>query len=89
LLLSAQNAALTRSTACIARRRCPQITAYIREVHRRDESYLLVRLDLETIRMLQLEVTAEDVAEAIQMAPKVKLKVKVRCNLPWRGRGRQ
>lgn len=46
----------------------------------------MIRLDLETIRMLQLEVTAHEVVKAIENAPKLKLKIKVPF-LTTRGRG--
>ena len=48
-------------------------------MYHENECYLMIRLDLETIRMLQLEVTAQEVVKAIESAPKLKLKIKVRA----------
>jgi hypothetical protein len=50
---------------------------FTREVYRGDACSLVVRLNLDTIQRLQLEVTARDVADAIRTAPKLRLRIKV------------
>ncbi|CDH08890.1 DNA-directed RNA polymerase III subunit RPC1 [Zygosaccharomyces bailii ISA1307] len=49
------------------------VAYYIQDVYRDNLSYLQVRIDLNTIDKLQLELTIEDIAVAITRAPKLKI----------------
>ncbi|ODQ78217.1 hypothetical protein BABINDRAFT_65579 [Babjeviella inositovora NRRL Y-12698] len=49
------------------------VTFYIQDVYKDNQSYLQVRVDLETIEKLQLELTIDDIAKAIVKAPKLKI----------------
>ncbi|KAL1915660.1 uncharacterized protein VTP21DRAFT_6419 [Calcarisporiella thermophila] len=49
------------------------IAEYIEEVYRPDESYLSVKIDMEAIKKLQLEISLYDIASAIMFAPKLKI----------------
>lgn len=54
-----------------------EIARYIKEVHRPDMSYIAIRIDLDAIRMLGLDITLEKVAEKIIRVsiPKTKITV--------------
>ncbi|KAI8871779.1 beta and beta-prime subunits of DNA dependent RNA-polymerase [Ramicandelaber brevisporus] len=62
-----------------------EVAAYVDEVYRSNEAYLLIRLDLEAIRQLHLEVDTASIVKAIKSAPKLKVSagniVPVRDNL--------
>ncbi|CAF0768130.1 unnamed protein product [Didymodactylos carnosus] len=49
-----------------------QISQYIDEVYLQDDCYLLIKLDLERIRLLKLEITAMSVIDAIVREKKFK-----------------
>jgi DNA-directed RNA polymerase III subunit RPC1 len=49
------------------------VAFYIQDVYKDDLSYLQVKVDLETIEKLQLELTIDDIAAAIAKAPKLKI----------------
>ncbi|KAK9464793.1 hypothetical protein V1512DRAFT_278045 [Lipomyces arxii] len=49
------------------------IIFYVEDVYQENNAYLSMRLDMKTIESLQLELTADDVARAIHMAPKLKI----------------
>ena len=52
------------------------ITEYIKEIYEPYECYLSVKLDLETISSLQLEINAESIRRSILATAKLKLKEK-------------
>ncbi|ODV93801.1 hypothetical protein PACTADRAFT_51550 [Pachysolen tannophilus NRRL Y-2460] len=49
------------------------VAYYIQDVYKENESYLQVKIDLRTIEKLQLELTIEEIANAISSAPKLKI----------------
>lgn len=49
------------------------IAEFIEEVYLPDQCYLGVRIDLNAVRLLQLEVTLNQIADAVAAAPKLKL----------------
>lgn len=52
------------------------ITEFIKEVYTKNGCYLLIKLDLQTIENLKLELTIRDVADAIIKSSQVKVKNK-------------
>lgn len=52
------------------------ITEYIKEVYTKSGCYLLIKLDLEAIENLKLDVNINQVLEAITKAPMLKIKSK-------------
>ncbi|GFS26302.1 DNA-directed RNA polymerase subunit [Elysia marginata] len=60
-----------------------EISQYLEEVYLPDDCFLLIRLDLNRIRLLKLEVTPESVADSIVAAPKLKVRypdIKIHSN---------
>eukprot|EP00123_Amoebidium_parasiticum_P015656 comp23089_c0_seq2/m.37076 comp23089_c0_seq2/g.37076 ORF comp23089_c0_seq2/g.37076 comp23089_c0_seq2/m.37076 type:complete len:1220 (-) comp23089_c0_seq2:406-4065(-) len=53
-----------------------QVAKYIQEVYRRDEFYLHIKLDMERIKLLRLEVDAATVCQALLHKRCAKLKLK-------------
>lgn len=49
------------------------VAFYIQDVYKDDLSYLQVKIDLRTIEKLQLELTIDEIAQAIVKAPKLKI----------------
>jgi len=49
------------------------VAEFIEEVYLPDQCYLGVKIDLNAVRLLQLEVTLHQIADAIAAAPKLKL----------------
>lgn len=49
------------------------VAYYIQDVYKDDLSFLQVKIDLQTIEKLQLELTIDDIAIAISKAPKLKI----------------
>ncbi|KAI9497890.1 hypothetical protein BDB00DRAFT_755731 [Zychaea mexicana] len=49
------------------------VAMYMEEVYDRDETYILIRLDLDAINKLQLETNLYEIANAIQTFPKLKM----------------
>ena len=56
-----------------------EVTEYLEEVFLPDECFLLVKLDIERIKLLKLEVTADSIRYSICTAPKLKIKPKDCC----------
>lgn len=54
-----------------------QIAEFIEEVYCSDNCYLEVKIDLKTVRALQLELDLKKISEAIVKAPKLKLNYSV------------
>ncbi len=52
------------------------VALYIKEVFTREGCFLTIRLDLERIELLKIELTIDQVARAIVAAPKLKVKDK-------------
>ena len=57
-----------------------EVTEYLEEVFLPDECFLLVKLDIERIKLLKLEVNADSIRYSICTAPKLKIKPKD-CNV--------
>lgn len=49
------------------------IAFYIEDVYRNDIAYLSIKIDLKTIERLQLELTIDNICQAIVRAPKLKI----------------
>lgn len=49
------------------------VAYYIEDVYRNDMAYLSIKIDLRTIEKLQLELTIDNIREAIVRAPKLKI----------------
>ncbi|KAI8370510.1 uncharacterized protein BYT42DRAFT_502192 [Radiomyces spectabilis] len=49
------------------------VAMYMEEVYEQNETYILLRIDLEAINKLQLETNIYEIAHAIQTAPKLKM----------------
>ncbi|KAF9436386.1 hypothetical protein BGZ76_004117 [Entomortierella beljakovae] len=61
------------------------IAEFIEEVYKPDECYIGIRLDMDAIRRLQLETDLDEVANAIGLAPKLKIGTNnVQCHKPDR-----
>merc|ERR1719433_541633 len=57
-----------------------EVTEYLEEVFLPDDCFLLIKLDVERIKLLKLEVNAESIRYEILKAPKLKIKPKD-CNV--------
>merc|ERR1719219_2100586 len=57
-----------------------EVTEYLEEVSLPDDCFLLIKLDVERIKLLKLEVNAESIRYEILKAPKLKIKPKD-CNV--------
>ena len=55
---------------------------YIKEVYNPGGCYISVKLDMEAVQALQLEITAESVQRSILAMPRTKLKEQVSYNPP-------
>jgi hypothetical protein len=49
------------------------VAMYMEEVYEPNETYILIRIDLEAINRLQLETNLHQIAHAIKTAPKLKM----------------
>ncbi|WPK24139.1 hypothetical protein PUMCH_001399 [Australozyma saopauloensis] len=49
------------------------VAYYIEDVYRNDMAYLSIKIDLKTIEKLQLELTIDNIRQAIAKAPKLKI----------------
>jgi DNA-directed RNA polymerase III subunit RPC1 len=58
-----------------------EITQYIEEVFMRDECCVIIKIDLERIRLLKLEIDVYSVIDAILGAPKLKVKGQQICSI--------
>ena len=56
------------------------MTEYLEEVFLPDDCFLLIKLDVERIKLLKLEVNADSIRYEILKAPKLKIKPKD-CNV--------
>merc|ERR1719418_59202 len=57
-----------------------EVSEYVEEVFLPDDCFLLIKLDVERIKLLKLEVNAETIRYSILTAPKLKIKPKD-CNV--------
>ena len=57
-----------------------EVTEYLEEVFLPDDCFLLIKLDVERIKLLKLEVNADSIRYEILKAPKLKIKPKD-CNV--------
>ena len=53
-----------------------EVSEYFEEVFLPDDCFLLVKLDVDRIKLLKLEVTAESIRYSLCTAPKLKIKPK-------------
>ena len=53
-----------------------EVTEYLEEVFLPDDCFLLIKLDVERIKLLKLEVTADSIRYCLCIAPKLKIKPK-------------
>ncbi|KAI8880930.1 beta and beta-prime subunits of DNA dependent RNA-polymerase [Backusella circina FSU 941] len=58
------------------------IAMYMEEVYEPNETYILIRVDLEAINRLQLETNLHQIAHAIKTAPKLKMGQDVQTSRP-------